>query len=453
MKKTKFQGDPNFYLRKTKKISKNSQNNNMGNNTLNEYDFESFQNMQQMSLNSPMEDAYIGSGEVDDQIQSYKEQLIDAKLKNIKLTNEVKKLKELSKTQTQFYGGLNQDEMDPQNQTDSMFYKSNNMDLKLHIEKLEKKNNKYHEKIKALKEHNSKLEDLVLKLKDTLDRANEVFPNFLMQLANRANNNNEINNKKGNPLMVSVGEDPINTSSNNENKIQNSKIMEENRQLGAENLELKNALAQMEEELENIKSNRNMLGDDFDKKLELIQKEMEITKKKNEELLKNKIQEFNEELKQKIKIIEAYKNENDKIKKENQKYILQINSLDNEARQHLEEIAVLEEQIKKNEFLLKGQNSKDNIIQQLNSEIEQYKIENEEIVNEHNSKVEEYENKIKQILEENNEKNEQINELHEEMQKLNDEIENKNNENNYEINKLKKDLGNKNNEINRLKKN
>ena len=29
-----------------------------------------------MSLNSPMEDTYIGSGEVDDQIQSYKEQLI-----------------------------------------------------------------------------------------------------------------------------------------------------------------------------------------------------------------------------------------------------------------------------------------------------------------------------------------------------------------------------------------
>ena len=47
---------------------------------------------------------------------------------------------ELSKTQTQFYGGLNQDEMDPQNQTDSMFYKSNsNMDFKLQIEKLEKK--------------------------------------------------------------------------------------------------------------------------------------------------------------------------------------------------------------------------------------------------------------------------------------------------------------------------
>ena len=212
MKKTKFQGDPNFYLRKTKKISKNSQNNNRGNNTLNEYDFESFQNMQQMSLNSPMEDAYIGSGEVDDQIQSYKEQLIDAKLKNIKLTNEVKKLKELSKTQTQFYGGLNQDEMDPQNQTDSMFYKSNNMDLKLHIEKLEKKNNKYHEKIKALKEHNSKLEDLVLKLKDTLDRANEVFPNFLMQLSNNNNNinmNNNVENNNSNNINNEKKENPL----------------------------------------------------------------------------------------------------------------------------------------------------------------------------------------------------------------------------------------------------
>ena len=59
----------------------------------------------------------------------------------------------------------------------------------------------------------------------------------------------------------------------------------------------------MEEELENIKSKRNMLGDDFDKKLELIQKEMENTNKKNEELLKNKTQEFNKELKHKIKII------------------------------------------------------------------------------------------------------------------------------------------------------
>ena len=79
--------------------------------------------------------------------------------------------------------------------------------------------------------------------------------------------------------------------------------------------------------------------------------------------------------------------------KENQKYILQINSLNNEIQQHLEEITVLEEQIKNNEFLLKGQKSKDNIIQQLNNEIEQYKIENKRIVNEYNSKVEEYENK------------------------------------------------------------
>ena len=178
--------------------------------------------------------------------------------------------------------------MDPQNQTDSMFYKSNNQDNYVkQIEKYEKKLAKYHEKIKALKDHNSKLEDLVLKLKDTLDRANEVFPNFLMQLSNNANNNidQNNNNKKENPLMVSVGEDPINSHlSNDNNNNQNYKILEENRQLGAENLELKNALTQLEEELENMKSDRNMLGSDFDNKLKLIQQERENTNKKNEEL-------------------------------------------------------------------------------------------------------------------------------------------------------------------------
>ena len=138
--------------------------------------------------------------------------------------------------------------------------------------------------------------------------------------------------------MVSVGEDPINLTSSNDNNFQSSKIMEENRQLGAENLELKNALAQLEEELENMKADRNMLGDDFDNKIKLIQKEMENTNKKNEELLTNKINEFNQDLAQKKQIISSFKIENDKLKKENQKYILQIKTLTNEAQQHIEEI-------------------------------------------------------------------------------------------------------------------
>ena len=437
---------------------KDPQNNNINNinniNDLNDYDFDSYQNNQKISLNNQMEEAYQEGGEdINDQIQSYKEQLIDAKLKNIKLTNEVQKLKELSRTQSQFYG----DEMDPQNQTDSMFYKGNNPEnYAKQIEKYEKKIAKYHEKIKALKDHNSKLEDLVLKLKDTLDRANEVFPNFLMQLSNSANNNNtdqnNNNNKKENPLMVSVGEDPINShlSGDNNNNNQNYKIMEENRQLGIENLELKNALTQLEEELENMKSDRNMLGSDFDNKLKLIQQEMENTNKKNEELLNDKIQEFNEDLAQKRQIIEAYKNENDKLKKENQKYLVQIKSLNNEAQQHIEEINMLEEQIKNNEYLLQDKNGKDNIIQQLKNEIEQYKIENEDIINETNNKIEEYENKIKIISEESNEKIDKLNQLNEEIQKLNDEIDNKNNENNSELNELKKNLDNKNNEIIKL---
>ena len=38
--------------------------------------------------------------------------------------------------------------------------------------------------IKNLLDRNDKLEELVLKLKETLDRANEMFPDFLEQLVN-----------------------------------------------------------------------------------------------------------------------------------------------------------------------------------------------------------------------------------------------------------------------------
>ena len=221
MKRQKGANESNTEFSQRKSKKKNI--NNISNNNIDEYDFESYQNAQKTSINSPFEDIYLGSGEMEDQIQSYKEQLIDAKLKNIKLTNEVQKLKELSKTQyNKFYSGLKNPEenQDIPNQTDSMFYKSNsavniNEQMKKMEDKYEKKLNKYHEKIKALKDHNTKLEDLVLKLKNTLDRANEVFPNFLMQLSNNNNNgnNNNINNnnenKKDNPLMVSVGEDPM----------------------------------------------------------------------------------------------------------------------------------------------------------------------------------------------------------------------------------------------------
>ena len=43
----------------------------------------------------------------------------------------------------------------------------------------------------------------------------------------------------------------------------------------------------------------------------------------------------------------------------------------------------------------KDQNGKDNIIQELNSQIEQYKIQNDEIKNEYNDKIEQFNNKIK----------------------------------------------------------
>ena len=125
MKKSKISEDPySMYL--YQKYNEGSQNLNENDiNQINDYDYESYQNMPKEPLNNQLEDMYQEGGEINDQIQSYKEQLIDAKLKNIKLTNEVQKLKELSRTQSQFYGS-NADEMDSQNQIDSMFYKGNN---------------------------------------------------------------------------------------------------------------------------------------------------------------------------------------------------------------------------------------------------------------------------------------------------------------------------------------
>ena len=396
MKKQIIDPKTEFIQRKFKKRVNTAHNNPIANNISEDYGYETYQNMQKMSINSPFEDIYLGSGEMEDQIQSYKEQLIDAKLKNIKLTNEVQKLKELSKTQmTKFYNpNLNnlEDTEESENQPINEKIK----------EKYEKKLSKYHDKIKALKDHNTKLEDLVLKLKDTLDRANEVFPNFLMQLSNSNNNNNENNhdinnnycnnnnmdNKKENPLMVSVGEDPINIPSLSLNadedngQQQNIHILEENQQLGAKNLELNNILAQKEEEIENMK---NLLN-----KLQLMKKEMEINNQKNEDILNNKTNEFNEDIIKKQKEIDSYKIENNQLKIENQKYIFQINTLTEEAQQHIEEIGILEEQIKNNEYLLKDKNSKDNIIEELNSVIEKYKIETNEMKIEHNNTIEEY---------------------------------------------------------------
>ena len=132
MRKAKVNNNPKaaFSERQYMQRIKIVHNENLNNNTAEGFGYESYQNMEKMGTNDLFNDPYLGSGEVEDQIQSYKEQLIDAKLKNIKLTNEVQKLKELSKTQmNNFYNnGLNNPERNEeiQNQTDSMFYKSNN---------------------------------------------------------------------------------------------------------------------------------------------------------------------------------------------------------------------------------------------------------------------------------------------------------------------------------------
>ena len=126
----------------------------------NEYNNNFFSTMEIIQNRNNLSDEYEA---FEDQIQSYKEQLIDAKLKNIKLTNEVRKLKENNNSESKL-----------QNDNSKVSF-DENID-------------KYQEKIKNLKERNEKLENLVIKLKETLNRLNEIYPNFLQQLSESEKN-------------------------------------------------------------------------------------------------------------------------------------------------------------------------------------------------------------------------------------------------------------------------
>ena len=63
--------------------------------------------------------------------------------------------------------------------------------------------------IKSLTEKNDKLEELVLKLKNTLDKANEIFPDFLEQIIStktererESNKSNDFDNLKNDNIKL-----------------------------------------------------------------------------------------------------------------------------------------------------------------------------------------------------------------------------------------------------------
>ena len=238
-------------------------------------------------------------------------------------------------------------------------------------ENYEKKIFNYQLEIQSLLQRNDKLEELVLKLKDTLDKANEIFPDFLEQLINN-------NNSKNNNSMVSEGEDPISI---------------------------------LENTLKNKKNNN-----DFEKKNDMLTEENEKLMK-SIEILNNNIQKLESE-------INDYKKAIMELRTENYQNIFQINTLTDEIQQKCEEKKIVEEKI------LQSNNIKkecDLLINDLKIKLEEKIIENNGFKSKNETLIEENKN-LKVLINENVKDYENKFDYQEkELNKLNEDLINKKN--------------------------
>ena len=276
--------------------------------------------------------------------------------------------------------------------------------LKLHKIKLKYKKKLENDtlEIKSLTEKNDKLEELVCKLKDTLDRANDMFPDFLEQIITTKSEKEKESNR-------------ISDIDYNSIKNENSKIKSE---LNIKISEIKNNLKQINDLNNNIEERKKQ-----EEKNELLIKEL---KNENESLIiensgiKNELKHMNEE--------------HDKEKQKNNEL---NNNLNNIRNNYENKIKIINEII---EYSQKNNNLKEEIdkinwinkskLEQINKEIEELsknyvqKVEtfNEleknyislktNILNDINNIKENIENKnTKQIQEELNQVNDKINQM------------------------------------------
>ena len=316
-------------------------------------------------------------------------------------------------------------------------------------EKYEKKIFKDDIEIKNLLERNDKLEELVIKLKETLDHANTMFPDFLEQLLNTKEEKERESNRTVISNVDKKNEEEKLKEEINILKIKVEKYEEENNKLKYENIQMKN---------------------DFHSKIENIIQEIEFKQNKKEKMLNGKIKEMNNELN--IKNMEYEKNQKQitKLISDNQQNLFQIKTLTKEIHEKDEENKILKLKINNNDKIINEKNEKKNdlLINDLKAELEEMIVENNDLKNNLEKVKQEIENKEKNIrnllkIKENNEN--KINLIQNELEKKDKQLLNfKNNENFFdnEINdikneniKLKEDLeniiNNKKEEINIIK--
>jgi len=172
--------------------------------------------------------------------------------------------------------------------------------LKKIQEQYENKISKDDKEIKVLLERNDKLEELVLKLKETLDRANEMFPDFLEQL--------------------------VNSKEERERETNRTNISNMERRIEEQISIMKTRLKEYEVENSQLRNENSNLKNEFNSKIESIIQEIENKQSKKDEIFNNKINEFNSE-------IDINKKQINKLQSDNQQHIFQITTLTEEIQQ------------------------------------------------------------------------------------------------------------------------
>jgi len=329
-------------LNKTKCLEKkkNSKSTVMMNvNNLNNNYYESLKIKQKLYLNQDQRSSNSN--------QKAKIQKIINKQNNPSLENDQNKLSRKAIYENQLLlNNINpslQNENISNNNSDAFNNEKILLKLKRIQEQYENKISKDDKEIKVLLERNDKLEELVLKLKETLDRANEMFPDFLEQLVNSKEERERETNRTNISNMERRIEEQI--------SIMKTRLKEyevENSQLRNENTNLKN---------------------EFNSKIESIIQEIENKQSKKDEIYNSKINEFNSE-------IDINKKQINKLQSDNQQHIFQITTLTEEIQQKDEEIKILKNKINNNE-----EKKNDLIINDLKAELEEMIVENNDLKN------------------------------------------------------------------------
>ena len=184
------------------------------------------------------------------------------------------------------------------------------------------------EEITILEKKNKFLEESVFKLKNTLDKANILFPDFLEHLQKENNNNKNKNNK------ICLTED-----NENQNNIEMNNLIEENNKL-------RNRIKDLNNEVDKLRTIQN-------------------SQKNDESILSNKLEDINFN---KNRLIE----DNKKLKN----YIDKINDLKKNNESYLSEINYLKKIIEEKSIIIENNKKKENKDFVNNNDINYYKNEN-----------------------------------------------------------------------------